>query len=54
MKIPDCCYNCKNFDNDYSEMSGETYYFCMKNVWLPTKKQTCKKQKPYKKSLNTD
>lgn len=44
---PECCQNCRHFNSEYSEWSNETYYYCYKNVWWPTKKQTCKKKSSY-------
>ena len=43
---PKCCRNCQNFDCDV-DYFDTTYHYCKKNVWFPTKKQTCKKQMPY-------
>ncbi len=50
--MPDCCNNCQHFDWDWSEYSGKTYVYCALNIWFPTKKNTCKKQKPYKKETH--
>ena len=44
--IPKCCRNCHNLDWDV-DYFDTTYHYCKKNVWFPTKKQTCKKQIPY-------
>lgn len=44
-QYPDCCGDCHHLDSDYSEYQDKTFYFCRKNVFFPTKKQTCKKQK---------
>ena len=44
--IPDCCKNCIRLDSDYSEWHETTYWYCRLNLFFPTKKQTCKKQKP--------
>lgn len=43
-KIPHCCRQCIHFDSEFDEWNGKTYYYCNLNVWLPTKKGTCKKQ----------
>lgn len=34
--IPICCQNCKYFN--------KTKYSCVKNIWLPKNKGTCKKR----------
>jgi hypothetical protein len=47
-ELPACCQNCQNYDWDYNEWSDSYGYYCLKNVWWPLKKQTCKKQVPYK------
>lgn len=46
-EIPDCCKECKRFDSEYSDISMRYFYCCEKNVFFPTKKQTCKKQEKY-------
>jgi len=51
-EIPDCCKKCQNLEDDWSEYSLSTIYYCMLNIWFPTKKQSCKKQKTYNKALN--
>jgi hypothetical protein len=51
-ELPICCRNCKLLDSDYSEWSDMTFWFCVKNLWFPTKKQTCKKQIPNVKVLS--
>lgn len=45
--LPECCINCKNRDDEYNEWSGESSVYCTKNIWWPTRKQTCSKQEPY-------
>jgi hypothetical protein len=45
--MPKCCKECLNLDYEWSEWSHTTFYYCLKNVWWPTKKQTCKKQDFY-------
>lgn len=42
--IPKCCDNCKYLDYD-SDDYNILFYYCLKNIWLPTKKGNCKKQK---------
>lgn len=44
--IPMCCHECANLDSGWSEWSQKTYYYCLKNVWFPTMKGTCKVQVP--------
>lgn|GEM_PF-6563932 len=44
MEIPLCCRQCLNLDSEYSEWSDQTFWYCRKNIWFPTKKQTCKAQ----------
>jgi hypothetical protein len=42
--IPACCLNCHHYEYEWSEWGHETYRYCVKNIWFPTKKGTCKKQ----------
>ena len=42
--VPKCCLNCLHFDTDYSEWSDLWYHYCMRNIKLPIKKQSCKRQ----------
>lgn len=46
-ELPSCCRNCKNLDYEFNEFSGTSWWLCTYNVCFPTKKGTCKKQKPY-------
>ena len=46
-KLPECCKGCKFLDSDSQEYCAPVYY-CEKNIWLPVKKQTCKKAQYYK------
>lgn len=46
--LPACCQNCHNLDGDYNEWSDVHAWYCLKNIWWPDKKQTCKKQDPRK------
>lgn len=49
-EIPDCCEKCIHIDCEYAEFSDvgikstDGYYCCELNIFLPTKKQTCKRQ----------
>jgi hypothetical protein len=52
--LPACCRKCHNLDSEYSELSEMSFWYCEKNVWWPHKKQTCKKQRPYKDRLIAD
>ncbi len=45
MEIPECCYECKNFENEYNEYSDTNYFYCVLNIIFPIKKKTCKKMK---------
>jgi hypothetical protein len=49
--LPECCYNCVFHDSDTADPDGygPCEHFCIKNIMLPVKKQTCKKQRLYKK-----
>jgi len=53
-KKPDCCKGCKHYEWDTTDPDGygAVYGYCLLNVFLPTKKQTCKKQELYKKASN--
>lgn len=44
--VPMCCHQCLNLDSDYNEWTGEDWYGCMENVFLPVKRGVCKKQRP--------
>lgn len=44
-KIPQCCRACIHFESEWDEWRDKTYYFCNLNIWFPTKKKTCKKQR---------
>ena len=45
-KIPICCLCCSYLDSDYNEFSERTAHYCNMNVFLPYRKQSCKRQKP--------
>jgi len=49
-ELPICCQNCEELDSDQQDYCAENY-FCLKNIWWPYAKQTCKKQKPYNKLI---
>lgn len=44
--VPDCCLNCLHFEEgeygDYGSRLSPPY--CLKNIWLPVRKGTCKIQ----------
>lgn len=47
LTIPDCCWICLNLDQsipDYDGYCGPSWCFCIKNIWFPTAKNSCKKQ----------
>lgn len=44
--IPECCEDCANFDFEWDERKGRSYYSCMLNVLWPTRKQSCKRKEP--------
>ncbi len=48
--IPDCCCDCSELNSDFENDSCycSPFYYCGLNLFMPTKKQTCKK-KPIKK-----
>jgi hypothetical protein len=48
--LPVCCQNCRQMDWDGYEDYGPWWYFCLKNVMLPVKKQACKWQEYYQNS----
>jgi hypothetical protein len=52
LAVPLCCYDCQHHDDDYSEWYDRTYHFCLLGLFFPTKKQTCKKQRPYPVNLS--
>ena len=51
--FPECCKNCQNLEDDWLEGSMTTVYYCILNIFLPTKKKACEKQKPYNKALQS-
>lgn len=54
-KLPYCCKGCKFLGSESQEYCGPNYY-CEKNIWPPTKKQTCGKAEYYsnKKEITMD
>ena len=46
--IPQCCDDCRYLDYDCDDYSI-LFYYCEQNIWLPTKKGTCKKQEVCKR-----
>ena len=43
--VPDCCRNCKNYGYEIEDYCSPVSY-CELNIYLPYKKQSCKKQEP--------
>lgn len=46
--IPECCKGCIELDSDSKDEYSPYGYYCCKNLFLPTRKQTCKR-KPVEK-----
>lgn len=44
--LPDCCKNCLFFESEFSDWTYSMHYWCELNIWFPTRKKSCKKQKP--------
>jgi hypothetical protein len=43
-EVSDCCKLCTHLDSDTLSIDyGPWYYFCDLNIFLPTRKQSCKK-----------
>lgn len=42
--IPECCKACKHLYRDWDYCGYTGHGECLLGVWLPTKKQACKKQ----------
>lgn len=41
--LPQCCRGCKYCGDDVIDIDyGPSYYYCMRGLFLPTQKQTCK------------
>ena len=40
--VPKCCKGCENLDFDSKDEYSSNYYYCIRGLYLPTKKQTCK------------
>jgi hypothetical protein len=45
------CRNCVHWDSEFNDWDGTYVRFCAKNIWPPYRKQSCKKQQPYKAAL---
>ena len=45
LTLPRCCKECKYLDSDSKDEYSPPVYYCLKNLFLPVKKQTCKKMK---------
>lgn len=43
--LPTCCRNCCHLESDSRDEYSPTFFYCEKNLFMPTKKQTCKKQR---------
>lgn len=43
---PKCCRGCDYLDCE-AEEGHEMYCYCMRNIWLPFKKQSCTKFAPW-------
>ena len=50
-QTPDCCKGCKHHDWDTDDFDGygRAFDICLRNVFIPYKKQTCKKRQEYDK-----
>jgi len=44
MKLPKCCIGCKYIDYEIEDYKPPVYY-CWLNVFLPFKKEKCKRRK---------
>lgn len=44
--LPQCCRNCLRLSSMSYELSSEAAYWCDAGIMLPTRKGTCKRQKP--------
>ena len=44
INLPQCCKKCKHLDSDSKDEYSPPVYFCLKNLFMPTVKQTCKKK----------
>ena len=43
-KIPKCCEDCRFLEYDCFREKCPPFYYCLKNIWWPVRKQTCKKR----------
>lgn len=44
--LPECCRKCAHLGEDWNEISEVSCYGCLKGLFFPFKKLTCKKQAP--------
>mgnify|MGYP000909229069 CR=1 FL=1 len=49
-RYPEVCSGCRHLDSDYNEWHDVTSYYCKRNVFMPTKKNTCKVREPYERT----
>ena len=49
MELPECCKTCVFLEDMYMEYMDTTAWYCVLNVWWPTKKKKCKKRREYEK-----
>lgn len=55
--VPLCCSHCAHYDWDSDDVGYNWYWYCMKNVWPPTRKGTCDKfygDEQYNTNANVD
>jgi len=46
--IPECCGNCQHEDHEFGDFGSIVSQSCCGiNLWMPYKKGTCKRQKPW-------
>ena len=48
-ELPQCCSNCLYLEDAFNELSDTTCWYCERGVFFPVKKQTCAKQRKYKR-----
>lgn len=46
--VPECCKGCKHLEHDSIDEYSPSYYFCVKGLFIPTKKKECKKSSNYR------
>ena len=42
--VPACCRACVSLDYESDEVTGEYRHYCERNIYLPTKRQSCARQ----------